>query len=104
MPRFEEPPDPLFERINASISFDRRLALYDVRQSRAHAAALLKLGVLDDDEHLRIDGGLATVGKELETGEFPFEKGDEDIHMAVERRLTELIGAVGGKLHTGRSR
>src|ERR1044072_3278313 len=104
MPRFEEPPDPLFERINASISFDRRLALYDVPQPRAHARALLGLGVLDAAEHEEIDTGLAKVGEELKSGRFPFAPDDEDIHMAVERRLTEMIGPVGGKLHTGRSR
>jgi argininosuccinate lyase len=104
MSRLGEQPDPLFERINASIGFDRRLAPYDVAQSRAHAKALLALGVLSLEEQQQIDDGLAAVGAELERGDFPFAEHDEDIHMAVERRLIELVGPVGGKLHTGRSR
>jgi len=104
MSRFGEDPDPLFQRINASISFDRRLAPFDVEQSRAHARALRRLGVLDDDELGRISDGLDRVSVELESEQFPFTTGDEDIHMAIERRLTELIGPLGGKLHTARSR
>ncbi len=104
MSRFEDQPDPLFEQINASIGFDRRLALYDVAQSRAHARALIALGVLSEAEQEEIDRGLESISAEFEGGEFPYEDGDEDIHMAVERRLTELIGPLGGKLHTGRSR
>ncbi len=104
MPRFEQEPDPVFWQLNASLSFDRRLAPYDVRQSRAHARALRTAGVLDDDELGALLGGLDRVEAELEAGEFPFEPADEDIHMAVERRLTEIVGRVGGKIHTGRSR
>jgi argininosuccinate lyase len=104
MSRFRKPPDPVFERINASIAFDRRLAPYDVRQSRAHARALERAGVIDGDELEQLERGLATVSEELEGGSFPIEAGDEDIHMAIERRLTEIAGPVGGKLHTARSR
>ncbi len=104
MSRFSEPPDPLFERINSSIAFDWRLGPYDVDQSRAHARALYTLGVLDKRELEQIDSGLARIGTELADDSFPFEADDEDIHMAIERRLTELIGPVGGKLHTARSR
>ena len=104
MPRFEEPADPLFARINASIDFDRRLWREDVRGSRAHARALERAGVLSAEEAAWIDDGLEQVAGELELGRFSFHVDDEDIHMAVERRLTEIIGAVGGKLHTGRSR
>jgi argininosuccinate lyase len=104
MPRFREPPDPVFWRLNASLSFDRRLAEYDVRQSRAHARALRGVGVLTDDEHRQIEQGLDAVAGELRDGSFPFEDSDEDIHMAIERRLTEIAGPVGGKLHTARSR
>jgi argininosuccinate lyase len=104
MGRFREPPDPLFERLNASIGFDRRLAPYDIEQSRAHARALHAAGILDAEELARIDHGLSTVADELEGGSFPLERGEEDIHMAVEQRLTEVIGPLGGKLHTGRSR
>lgn len=102
--RFREPPDPRFWRLNRSIDFDRHLAPYDVAQSRAHARALNRIGVIGDDEIAVIDEGLATVAAELEAGEFAFEPGDEDIHMAVERRLGALIGELAGKLHTGRSR
>jgi argininosuccinate lyase len=104
MARFEKEPDPVFWALNASLSFDRRLAPYDVRQSRAHARALLGAGVLDQGELDELLGGLDRIEAELEAGEFPFEQADEDIHMAIERRLTELVGRVGGKIHTGRSR
>jgi argininosuccinate lyase len=104
MPRFRDPPDPLFQRLNASVGFDRRLALHDLDGSRAHARALHDAGVLDDKELERIEEGLAAVARELEQGTFRFEPDDEDIHMAIERRLTEIAGPVGGKLHTGRSR
>ncbi len=104
MARFEKQPDPVFWALNASLDFDRRLAPYDVRQSRAHARALREAGVLDEAELGELIAGLDRVEAELETGSFPFEQTDEDIHMAVERRLTEIVGRVGGKIHTGRSR
>ena len=104
MSRFAEDQDPLFRRINSSISFDRRLAPFDVEQSRAHVRALGRLGVLDDAERDTLLGGLDEVGEELESERFEFREEDEDIHMAIERRLTELVGPVGGKLHTARSR
>jgi argininosuccinate lyase len=104
MARFSTPQDPLFRRINTSLSFDRRLWPQDVRGSIAHTRALHRAGVLGDDELATLVDGLERVAGELERGEFPFHDEDEDIHMAVERRLIELVGAVGGKLHTGRSR
>lgn len=104
MPRFEQEPDPTFWELNASLAFDRRLAPYDVRGSRAHAHALLGAGVLSEGELSAMLAGLDAVAAELERGEFPYEEADEDIHMAIERRLTELVGPLGGKLHTGRSR
>ncbi len=104
MSRFGEDQDPLFRRINSSISFDWRLAPFDVGQSKAHARALARLGVLDDEELAKITEGLERVGGELEQGSFEFRDHDEDIHMAIERRLTEVIGPLGGKLHTARSR
>jgi argininosuccinate lyase len=104
MGRFREPPDPLFARLNASISFDRRLWPEDVRGSMAHARALRQAGVLDDTELEQIERGLGEIGEELQAGEFRFQGSDEDIHMAIERRLIELVGPLGGKLHTGRSR
>jgi argininosuccinate lyase len=104
MSRFREPPDSVFQRLNASIGFDRRLAPYDIAQSKAHVTMLAGSGVLTDDEAAELRQGLDRVGLELEDGSFPFDPGDEDIHMAIERRLTELVGPVGGKLHTARSR
>jgi argininosuccinate lyase len=104
MSRFAEDQDPLFRRINSSISFDRRLAPFDVEQSRAHVRALNRLGVLDDAERETLLNGLDEVAAELDAGRFEVREDDEDIHMAVERRLTELVGPVGGKLHTARSR
>ncbi len=104
MARFEQPQDPLFARINASIDFDRRLWPQDIRGSKAHTRALERAGVISAEELGELDAGLDRVAGELERGEFPFAADDEDIHMAIERRLTELIGPLGGKLHTGRSR
>jgi len=104
MPRFDSEQDELFRRINASISFDRRLAPYDLRQSRAHARALQSLEVLTPGELKELLSGLDVVEHELTEDRFRFEDTDEDIHMAIERRLTELVGPVGGKLHTARSR
>ena len=104
MPRFEGRPDPLFARITASIGFDQRLSREDIEGSRAHAAGLERAGVITADELAELERGLGLVAAELEGGEFQVSADDEDIHMAVERRLTELVGPVGGKLHTGRSR
>src|SRR3954463_2314925 len=104
MARFDQPQDPLFARINASIGFDRRLWPQDIQGSKAHAHALERAGVITGEELADLHDGLDRVAAELESGEFPFADDDEDIHMAVERRLTELIGPLGGKLHTGRSR
>src|SRR5687768_3739876 len=104
MSRFSEPPDPIFQRLNASIGFDWRLGPYDVAQSRAHATMLAAAGIIADDERDELLAGLEQVERELEDGSFPFHDDDEDIHMAVERRLTEIAGPVGGKLHTARSR
>lgn len=104
MSRFRDPPDPVFWRLNASLRYDRRLAPYDIALSRAHARALRRAGVLTDEELGELLGGLDAVGRELEEGSFAFEEADEDIHMAIERRLTEIVGPLGGKIHTARSR
>jgi argininosuccinate lyase len=102
--RFSLPPDPVFQSLNASIGFDWRLAPYDVEQSRAHAKMLAAAGIISDADRDALLGGLERVAAELDDGEFKFLDSDEDIHMAVERRLTEIVGPVGGKLHTARSR
>src|SRR4051812_27087634 len=90
--------------MNASIGFDWRLTPYDGAQSRAHATMLAATGIISDADRDELLGGLDRVAAELDAGEFAFLDSDEDIHMAVERRLTEIVGAVGGKLHTARSR
>jgi argininosuccinate lyase len=104
MSRFRDAQDPIFQRLNSSIAFDRRLASYDVEQSRAHVGMLALTDVLTDEEAAELLRGLAEVAGELESGDFRFDDHDEDVHMAIERRLTEIVGAVGGKLHTARSR
>jgi argininosuccinate lyase len=104
MSRFSQPQDPDFQAINASLDFDWRLWRHDVAQSRAHAAMLATIGVLAPAELDELLAGLDDVAGELEGGSFVFAPDDEDIHMAIERRLTELTGRVGGKLHTARSR
>jgi argininosuccinate lyase len=104
MPRLPDPQDDLFRRLNSSIDFDRRLWPQDVAGSRAHVEALRDAGVITAEEAGELQGGLDEAAAELERDEFPLRPDDEDIHMAVERRVTELVGEVGGKLHTGRSR
>jgi argininosuccinate lyase len=102
--RFSQPQDPVFQQLNASIGFDWRLAPYDVEQSRAHAAMLAASGIISEADRDALLNGLDRVARELEHGEFRFDDADEDIHMAIERRLTQIVGPVGGKLHTARSR
>jgi argininosuccinate lyase len=104
MSRFSLPPDPVFVRMNASIGFDWRLSPYDIEQSRAHATMLASVGIITESDRDELLNGLDRVQAELDDNEFTFLDSDEDIHMAVERRLTEIVGAVGGKLHTARSR
>lgn len=102
--RFAQQPDQLAFTLNASLSVDQRMAMQDVDGSRAWAHAIHKAGILSDEEHASILSGLDTVRKEFSSESFVFLPSDEDIHTAVERRLTELIGEAAGKLHTGRSR
>ena len=102
--RFAEGPDAIMEAINASIGFDRRMARQDVEGSRAHAAMLAATGIITDTDAAAIREGLLTVLSEIEDGTFAFSTALEDIHMNVEARLAELIGAPAGRLHTARSR
>jgi argininosuccinate lyase len=104
MPRFADAQHAVFRALNDSISFDVRLAPYDVAQSRAHATMLAARGIISPDDREALLAGLAEVEAELTSGSFVVADGDEDVHMAIERRLTELVGSVGGKLHTARSR
>ncbi|MGQ9887375.1 MAG: argininosuccinate lyase [Aggregatilineales bacterium] len=102
--RFSEPAADDLRRLNDSIRFDRRLYAEDIAGSKAYARALAQSGVIAQDEADTIIKGLQRVLEEFEAGDFAYSPNDEDIHTAVERRLIELVGPVGGKLHTGRSR
>ncbi|MGF1471128.1 MAG: argininosuccinate lyase [Rubrobacteraceae bacterium] len=102
--RFGTTPAGAFERLNASIPFDVRLAPYDIRGSIAHARMLGEQGIVSGRESAELVRGLESVLGEVEAGEFSWTLSDEDIHTAVERRLRELVGDVALKLHTGRSR
>ena len=102
--RFAAGPDALMQEINASIGFDKRLAAQDIAGSRAHAAMLAATGIISDSDAQAVREGLLTVLSEIEGGTFIFSAALEDIHMNVEARLTELIGAPAGRLHTARSR
>ncbi len=102
--RFDLPPAELMLEINASLPYDRRLYAQDIRGSQAHAEMLARQGILTKEENQKIQDGLTAVLKEIEDGRFNFHRELEDIHMAVEARLKELIGDAGGKLHTARSR
>jgi len=102
--RFSEPQDPLFQALNSSISFDFRLAPYDIAQSLAHARMLAQVGIIGADDLAAIEQGLTQVREEVEGDRFEIKPDDEDVHMAIERRLTELTGDPGARLHTARSR
>ncbi|NOQ31114.1 MAG: argininosuccinate lyase [Helicobacteraceae bacterium] len=102
--RFSEGSSTLLEEFNASIMYDRKLYVEDIEGSVAHATMLAEQGILTSDEMTLIHNGLAQVKKEIESGEFEWKISDEDLHMAIEARLTAIIGDAGKKLHTGRSR
>lgn len=104
MSRFSQPQDPLFQALDRSLDVDRRLWPYDVAQSRAHSAMLATQGIISEADKDAIHEALDQVELELSQGRFPFRPDDVDIHMAIERRVTELAGRSGGKIHTGRSR
>lgn len=102
--RFEKNTDSLVEDFHSSISFDQRLYKHDIQGSMAHAEMLGRIGVLTKDEADRIIGGLDEILRDITEGKVRFEVGAEDIHMNIEKLLTERIGDTGKKLHTGRSR
>ncbi|MBX3495523.1 MAG: argininosuccinate lyase [Parvibaculum sp.] len=102
--RFGTGPDRIMEEINASIGFDKRFFAQDIRGSKAHAAMLAETGIISSEDADKIVAGLDAVLAEIEAGNFSFKRELEDIHMNVEARLAELIGAVAGRLHTARSR
>lgn len=102
--RFKGGQSKAFLEYGASIGFDKKLAEFDVRQNVAHAKGLARAGILKPAELRKIVRGLETVAGEVRAGKFKYRVEDEDVHMNIERRLTELIGPVAGKVHTGRSR
>lgn len=102
--RFEKAPHELFQQLNASITFDWRLAPHDIRGSVAHARMLSRIGVLSPAECEEIEMGLGQIMTEIAQGEFVFSIADEDVHTAIEKRLIELVGDTAKKLHTARSR
>jgi argininosuccinate lyase len=102
--RFAAGPDAIMEAINASISFDKRMAAQDIEGSRAHASMLAAQGIIETNDAEAIREGLLTVLSEIEAGTFEYSTALEDIHMNVEARLKEVIGEPAGRLHTGRSR
>ncbi|XP_061596827.1 argininosuccinate lyase [Cololabis saira] len=102
--RFVGDTDPIMERFNASITYDQRMWDADIRGSRAYVKALGKALLVSTEEMESILQGMNQISEEWSKGVFVIKAGDEDIHTANERRLTELIGAPAGKLHTGRSR
>jgi argininosuccinate lyase len=102
--RFAGGPSAIMRDINASIGFDRRLWRQDIAGSRAHAAMLARVGVIEPEDEAAISAGLADIGREIEAGAFTFSDALEDIHMNIEARLIERIGDAGRRLHTARSR
>ena len=102
--RFEEPVADFVLRYTASVGFDRRLAMVDIDGSLAHAAMLAKQKILSADDLAAIERGLAQIRGEIERGEFVWRLDLEDVHLNIEKRLTDLVGDAGKRLHTGRSR
>jgi argininosuccinate lyase len=102
--RFKKSTDPQVEAFTESISFDKRLAPFDIEGSLAHVQTLVKAKLLKPQEGKKLSSGLQKVKKLLESGKLPLDSNLEDIHTAVEKALTQIVGPLGGKLHTGRSR
>lgn len=102
--RFERGPEELVQEYTESVSYDRVLYAQDIAGSKAHAKMLAKQGVLTNDEAVLLCKGLDAVQEEIENGNFVWRRELEDVHMNIESRLTEIVGDVGKKLHTGRSR
>ena len=102
--RFAEPTTELVQRFTASVSFDRRLAEFDVEASIAHSRMLHAVGIIGNTDLAAIEKGLAQIRSEVRAGEFPWSEAHEDVHFNIERRLIELAGEPGKRLHTARSR
>ena len=102
--RFAEPVDELVKRFTASVSFDRRLAPYDLDGSLAHARMLATCGIIPRTDLVAIERGLAKIRREIDSGAFEWSLDAEDVHLNIERRLIALVGDAGKRLHTARSR
>lgn len=102
--RFKKPTDPQVEAFTESISFDHRLAAFDIEGSLAHVQTLVKARLLKAQEGKKLSAGLQKVKKLLDAKKLPLDSSMEDIHTAIEKALTKMVGPLGGKLHTGRSR
>ena len=102
--RFEDAPAEFTQEFGASLPVDKRMWESDIAGSKAHAKMLAKQGIISEKDAEDIRSGLDDIARQIEDGSFDFEIEDEDIHMSIERNLTEAIGAAGGRLHTGRSR
>jgi argininosuccinate lyase len=102
--RFDQSPDAIMEEINVSIDVDRHLYAQDIAASKAHAAMLATQGIITAGDAENIAAGLDTILSDIAGGHFTFKRSLEDIHMNVESRLTDMIGAAAGRLHTARSR
>ena len=102
--RFSEPVSQLVQRYTASVSFDRRLAEYDIQGSLAHARMLAATDIIGADDLAAIQLGLDQIREEIRSGEFVWLLELEDVHLNIEKRLTALIGDAGKRLHTARSR
>ncbi|MGB6129230.1 MAG: argininosuccinate lyase [Psychrilyobacter sp.] len=102
--RFNKEAAKILEEFNGSINFDKRMYEEDITGSIAHSKMLAKQGIIGINEQTKIESGLKQILNEIEQEKFIFDLKDEDIHMAIEKRLIEIVGDVGGKLHTARSR
>ena len=102
--RFSEPVDDLVKRYTASVGFDQRLAHVDIQGSLAHARMLAAAGILSANDLADIERGMAQIRADIDAGRFEWSLDLEDVHLNIERRLTELVGDAGKRLHTGRSR
>lgn len=102
--RFSEPVSDLVKRYTASVDFDQRLALHDIEGSLAHAEMLHSVGLIGDDDLAAIRKGMQTILGEIGRGEFKWSLDLEDVHLNIEKRLTDLVGDAGKRLHTARSR
>ncbi len=102
--RFSEPVSDLVKRYTASVNFDKRMARFDIQGSLAHAEMLAAVGVITDEDRAAIERGMSQILREVEEGSFTWSLDLEDVHLNIEKRLVELVGDAGKRLHTGRSR